>query len=307
MIRSVIVWMSLLMACTSPAVPPADEPGLAVWRGRSVQAVTSASYDADPFDRAVLSWNAGGPVTAEIGIAGQWYVLCTPEGGVKGDSVDVDTLVLKEPVRSFRFRVTPAPGTEVTLAAVTTWKHGVPAPCSEARSEAWGRVLDVPPRSQGVEKKDPGEICSPTSVSMVLEYHGVKRTTAEVCEGVYDRAQKMYGNWPLNTAYAHRAGGLESMVVRARGMDLLEREIAAGRPVVLSHVWKKGDLDGAPIPSSNGHLIVVVGFTESGDVVVNDPAAKPGEVRRIYKRRQLHATWQERGSGIVYLMRPSPR
>src|SRR5207244_1614001 len=91
------------------------------------------------------------------------------------------------------------------------------------------------PRSAKSETVDVGPICSPPSCSMVLEFHGVKRMTREVCEGVYDHAERIYGNWPLNTAYAHKAGGFESYVVRAGGLEEIEEEIAAGRPVVLSH------------------------------------------------------------------------
>jgi hypothetical protein len=278
---------------------------LTIWRGRATEPFTSESYAVAPFDRAVLSWNASGAATFEIEVEGVWRRVGkggdAPEG-VKADGVDVDTLVLKEPAKAFRFRATPEAGAVVTLVAVTRWKSGDRRPFSAVRSAAWGKVLDVPQRSQTVEKKDPGEICSPTSLSMVLEFHGVKKETAEVCRGVFDHAQKIYGNWPLNTAYAHRATGKEAYVVRAGGLEEIEAEIAAGRPVILSHLWKPGDLDGAPIESSNGHLIVVVGFTAEGDVVVNDPAGKPGEVRRTYQRRQLYTTFLERSSGILYFL-----
>lgn len=279
---------------------------LTLWRGRATEPFTSETYAVEPFDRAVLSWNASGPASFEIEVGGNWHLVGkggeAPEG-VKSGAVDVDTLVLKEPARAFRFRATPEKGAAVTLVAVAHWKNGERRPFAAVKSAAWGKLLEVPERSQVVEKKDPGEICSPTSLSMVLEFHGVKKETAEVCRGVFDHAQKIYGNWPLNTAYAHRVTGREAYVVRAGGLEAVEEEIAAGRPVVLSHMWKAGDLDGAPIASSNGHLIVVVGFTPEGDVVVNDPAGKPGEVRRTYKRRQLYATFLERGSGILYLLR----
>jgi hypothetical protein len=87
------------------------------------------------------------------------------------------------------------------------------------------------------------------------------------------------------------------------GLEDLEAEIAAGRPVEISHRWEKGELDGAPISRTDGHMIVVVGFTKDGDVVVNDPAAKPGSVRRVYKRAQIDKTWLMRGSGIAYVLR----
>ncbi len=291
----------MIASCGSAPVP-ASAGETALWRGRATAPFTSEEFRVRPFDRAVLSWNASGTAAFELEAGGAWHRMspATP----KTASVDVDTLVLKEPAAAFRFRLTPEKGAAVTLVAVTTWTKGGKRPYSETRSAAWGKLLDVPRRSQRVEAKDPGSICSPTSLSMVLEFHGVRKSTREVCEGVYDPAEKIYGNWPLNTAYAHTAGGFEAYVLRAGGLEEIEEEIAAGRPVVLSHRWNPGDLDDAPIASSDGHLIVVVGFTERGDVVVNDPAAMPDGVRRMYKRHQLWTTFLERGSGVVYVVRP---
>ncbi len=300
--------LGLLMglSCAQGATPGgAGETTL--WRGRATEEFTSEAYRVQSFDRAVLSWNASGAATFELEAGGAWHLMGKwgdAPASAKTGAVDVDTLVLKVPAASFRFRVVPEKGAAVTLVAVTTWTKGEKRPFSEKRSIAWGKVLDVPRRSQVVEAKDPGSICSPTSLSMVLEFHGVRKTTREVCDGVYDRAEKIYGNWPLNTAYAHKALGGEAHVARLGGLEEIEEEIAAGRPVVLSHRWDRGDLDGAPIASSDGHLIVVVGFTAEGDVVVNDPAAKPDGVRRTYKRRQLWTTFLERGAGIVYFVRP---
>jgi hypothetical protein len=87
----------------------------------------------------------------------------------------------------------------------------------------------------------------------------------------------------------------------------LKAEIASGRPDVTSHRWGAGDLSNGSINSTNGHLIAVVGFTDEGDVVVNDPAAKPGGVRRVYKRREFFKTWMEKASGIMYVVKGSER
>jgi hypothetical protein len=106
----------------------------------------------------------------------------------------------------------------------------------------------------------------------------------------------------FNTAFAHRLTGQEAYVVRANSFEELEAEIAAGRPAVTSHRWSAGDLSNGSINSTNGHLIAVVGFTDDGDVVVNDPAAKPGGVRRVYKRREFFKTWLEKASGIMYVV-----
>lgn len=280
--------------------------GLTLWRGHAAQPFTSREYRVRPFNRAVLSWNCDGPAVFELEVNGTRY--CMGRWGKRPHSetsrvVNVDTLVLKHPARAFRFYVRPAQGTTVTLIAVTHWQNGSRSICSRRRSRAWGMVLDVPCRSQFAERKDASRLCSPTSLAMVLEFHGVKLTTRAVAVGVYDHAAKIFGNWPFNTAFAHRVSGMEAFVCRGSTLADLEREIAAGTPVIISHAWRKGDLDGAPLPASSGHLIVVVGFTPKGDVIVNDPALR--SVRRVYERRQLHTTWLERGQGIMYILRPA--
>jgi hypothetical protein len=308
-VRCLDLWIGAILMGLScgPAEAQGSAGEMTLWRGRSTEPFTSATHRVGPFDRAVLSWNATGAAAFELEVDGRWHLMGrwgdTP-GSAKTGAVDVDTLVLGAPQTSFRFRATPERGAAITLVAVATWRKGARRPFSENRSAAWGKVLDVPRRSQVQEATDPGSICSPTSLSMVLEFHGVNRTTREVCEGVYDHAEKIYGNWPLNTAYAHKVGGFEAFVARLGGLEEIEEEISAGRPVVLSHRWGPGDLDGAPIAASDGHLIVVVGFTAEGDVVANDPASKPDGVRRTYRRRQLWTTFLERGAGIVYFVRP---
>jgi len=228
----------------------------------------------------------------------------------------VDTLALPAPARSFQFHAAAEAETAVTLVAVAHWlakEKGSSTPAAAggqaltgpARGEdrrAWGKVLPVPERSQWVEEKDAAGICSPTAVAMVLEFHGIRKSTREVADGVYDHAARIYGNWPFNTAYAHCVSGLETFVRRGVGLECLEAEIACGRPVVISHQWRPGELAGAPLPESAGHLVVVAGFTAEGDVVVNDPAGRPGSVRRVYQRRQLCRTWLERGPGIMYVL-----
>ena len=57
---------------------------------------------------------------------------------------------------------------------------------------------------------------------------------------------------------------------------------------------------------TNGHLLVIVGFTASGNVVVNDPAAtSDATVQRVYDRAEFERTWLPASGGIVYVMRPA--
>jgi hypothetical protein len=82
--------------------------------------------------------------------------------------------------------------------------------------------------------------------------------------------------------------------------------VASGVPVVANIAWKRGELSGAPIPESDGHLLVIRGFDPSGDVIVNDPAGRDGSrVRRVYRRDEFAWAWFCSGSGgVAYLVYP---
>lgn len=192
------------------------------------------------------------------------------------------------------------------LSAVA-WPRGSHEPeVAGAAHPAWGRVLVVPERSQCVEDpKIRGRICSATSLGMVLAYHGVALLTSEVAAGVLDHEAGIYGNWAFNVALAGRLG-LRAEIGRCASFAPVEAEILAGRPVVISHRWNQGELQGSPVSSTDGHLIVIRGFTPEGDVAVNDPAADPrkGEpVGRVYRRADLERTWLGRGDGVAYFVR----
>ncbi len=82
--------------------------------------------------------------------------------------------------------------------------------------------------------------------------------------------------------------------------------MVAGVPIVASIARKEGELSGALVPGSDGHLLVVRGFDLSGNVVVNDPAGcDDSRVRRAYNRREEFArAWASGSGGIAYLIYP---
>lgn len=152
-----------------------------------------------------------------------------------------------------------------------------------------------------------GLICSPTAVTMVLQALGVQVSLPEVARAAYDWQAEIYGNWPANTLAASQFLGGAAFVARLRSFDQLANEIKASRPVVITHSWQPDELQNAPIASSNGHLIVVIGFLPNGDLIVHDPAGEPGQVRRIYRWQDLVKTWLFNQNGICYLFRPPKR
>jgi peptidase C39-like protein len=199
---------------------------------------------------------------------------------------------------------------------------------------ARGRVLAVPRYSQMIHRGEypryggGGEAwCSPTSTAMVLAYYRklpprssyawVKRSYTDrvvdhVARMTFDHGYDGTGNWPFNTGYAATRTG-HACVTRFASLRGVERFIRAGIPVVTSITFGRGELDGAPISASGGHLVVVVGFTRSGRVVVNDPAARTRSgVRRTYGRGQFEDAWLERyrsgggmrgSGGLAYIIR----
>ena len=151
---------------------------------------------------------------------------------------------------------------------------------------------------------------------MVLAYYGISPAPTGITPGhvdavvdhtakmVYDHGYDGTGNWAFNTAYAATLVGGDSYVTRMSGLREAEDYIAAGVPLVVSVAFGRYQLAGAPIPASNGHLLVVVGFEADGDVVVNDPAgATNAEVRRVYDRAQFERIWISASGGTAYVIR----
>jgi hypothetical protein len=293
------------------------------------------------FTEAIASWNADTPdgtwietrVSARIGTTWtKWYNLgiwATNSSTVKRHSVSlqgdangyvaVDTLVLsakKTAASAFKvkMRLFAKDGTvtpkvrNVSLAYSTT--PAKPGTFALGKSSLWGSTLAVPECSQMVYPEG-GEVwCSPTSTSMVLGYWSTDSVTCSArvkaaVDGVYDWRYDGHGNWPFNTAYAATQGH-EAYVARFTSLAQAESWIAAGVPVVVSFAWGKGDLTGAAIPSSAGHLAVLVGFDANGNPIINDPAAAGDEdVQRVYNRLEFESLWLEHSGGTVYLIYPT--
>ena len=286
--------------------------------------------------------------TSKWYVLGRWAdrdetsIHATSLGG-QGDAlatVSIDTLVAlnEHTFDSYRIKVsllrpdgsTVTPSVDMVGAMASNVpdvkKHTAPPTTMTETS-----VLDVPTYSQEVhigdypEYDNGGEAwCSPTSTSMVLAYWGKGTAPADygwvtaehpghpdpwvdnAARRTFDHNYDGAGNWPFNTAYAGTYD-LEGFVTRLRDLNEAERFIRAGIPVVTSVSFKKGALDGAGY-GTNGHLMTIVGFTQDGDVVVNDPAShlvpSDDEVRVTYDRQQFTDAWIGHTGGIAYVIHP---
>ena len=171
--------------------------------------------------------------------------------------------------------------------------------------------------------------CSPTSTSMVVSYWShVKNVNYDptpteyqwVLDGlganhndpwvdytaraVYDYHYNGAGNWPFNAAYA-ASRGLVGDVTALHNLAEAETFVRDYHiPLVASVAWNSNKLTGA-IKSTNGHLLVIGGFTGTGNVIAYDPASvDDASVRHIYDREQFERAWIPASGGIVYLIRP---
>lgn len=164
--------------------------------------------------------------------------------------------------------------------------------------------IDVPMRSQMTIPDIGKVICSPTSVSMIMEYYGFIEDTITVANGCKDNGLGIYGNWSYNMAYTGERG-FEAYVKRCESINDIKEEIIKGIPVVASIKTSTADeLEGAPQAYKSGHLLVVRGLTNRNGinyVIVNDPASKEVEnVRREYKLIQFEKAW----ANIIYVIKP---
>jgi hypothetical protein len=287
------------------------------------------------WNELIVSWNADAPAGTFLKIearavspehATKFYTMglwspdnkIFPRTSVRGQKdsdgdVKEDTLVLKNFANAAQIRVTlgGTNGAQPTLkflgASFSNTK--IPTAMRSPNRAAWGKIIPTPEHSQHGYPNEKGW-CSPTSLSMalsrwaeILQRPEMNLTVPEVAADVYDNDFDATGNWPFNTAFAGSFRGIKSYVTRFDNLSEVEDWIVAGIPVILSARWDWLQ-PGRPF-DDNGHLIVCIGFTKDGDVVINDPATnlKKESVRRIYKRADVIRAWAT-SHNTVYLVFP---
>ncbi len=283
------------------------------------------------WDELIASWNVEGPEGVCIRVearalysnrATKYYTMgvwCADPSlhprrsiagqGDKDGDVLTDTLKLKAPCRRAQVRLilgdtSPAKPPLRFLGLCLTDTRTKPLSLPPNRA-GWGKILSVPERSQ-MAYPNGKELCSPTTVSMILSYWAkrlqrpdLEHDVPEVARGVYDSNWEGTGNWPFNTAYAGSFRGMRAYVTRLSDVSELEDWIAADIPAGVSLDYNRLREKAGP-PS--GHLVVCVGFTDQGDVVLNDPGTRHN-VQKIFPREDFVSAWAS-SHNTVYLIYP---
>lgn len=309
------------------------EPGQFKASAQEPGVLEAEAVSDKPFNEVVPSWNAqiDGGAVLKVSLKavypdretdwyelGAWAMSEDNRSSVKDQKDDdgdvyTDTLALKKPTDKIKVRLTLIPDENdrrpvlknfyLSLHDSAAWK-----PQELSDEKLWGRALDVPEKCQG-DYEGGGVLCSPTSVSMIMGYWAktlsrpeLAKDVPEIKAGVFDPAWPGTGNWPFNMAFAGSFKGMSAFVTRLESIKDLEKFIEAKIPVAVSVSYdllkgkdKKGEDD--------GHLVVVIGFTEAGDPIINDPGYR-AQTRNVFPRAQLLRGWGN-SHNTCYIVAPS--
>lgn len=297
---------------------------------------TSPALQAPAFEALVASWNAATPegtaVEASVRVCvdgvwtpwmsyGKWSPFLRraslPVRHTEGEAAYLDTdlvrvcapngasaLQLRVSLYSNEARVTPAVYLLAAAVRPLRWQRETGEPLQH-------RCVPVPAYSQSI--RDPrisAVICSPTTVTMLMNRWGEDLLPEEVAHANYDYAYAGNGNWSFTAAIAGCYG--YECYVAFTDLAGLKKEIKNGFAcgVSVHYADEPVHADARSLPllegtegCTDGHLMVVRGFEtdENGVeyVLCNDSYAKnDAAAQRRYRLDQFARTW----NGVAYLI-----
>ena len=283
-------------------------------------------------DEFIPSWNANlapdswlrvelrafhGKTATKFYDLGHWSrdAALHPRESVKGQKdsdgdVDTDTLQLTAPADAFQLKLTLGPAAsaaQLKLLTVSSLDTHVSVKQRDSLRSVCGKPpLPVPQRSQCAWPEGVSKWCSPTTTSMLLAFSSEQTNrpdlnfdVPDVARAIHDTTWNGTGNWAFNMAFAGAQAGMRAMVARFDDVRELEEWIASGHPVGISLCSNR--LRGKDNPAS-GHLVVCVGFTANGDVILNNPGSLR-DTQKTYARDVFIHSWAY-SKNTVYLVYP---
>lgn len=268
------------------------------------------------FEELVLSFNLrdlnSGSITFMVSIGkedqfSEFYVMGSWLNGkyrsMSGQNddfakVNIDTLVNKNinnDLIKLRIVINPGKETKLKNITITTKKNNINLSYDE--NDLINKVLEVPKIAQLSVPNIGNLICSPTSITMVLNYYQNDFDVKDVANDVLDSVANIYGNWTFNTSYAGSIEGLIGYVEYINDFKDVINYIKNDIPVVFSITTNAiSDLEGSIMSYPQGHLIVLIGFEEINGKwygVFNDPAEYEDiKVERKYSMDQILEAWK---------------
>jgi len=298
--------------------------GTGIRLANSATSGAAGFYATDaPFgvNNVVCSWNVDMPpgtgirteVRAYNGSWTPWFEIArqgtVPSGitrvkGTTTNGIDEDTLMLPSLHSRVEYRVTLYTDTvgvtpTLRLMSVCYTDTTTAVPYVPLSDPGYTVSLAVPFRSQYWSTVDPCCICGPTSMAMAMAYCGAFLSTEYVATEEYDSYNGIYGNWPFIAQEAAKYG-FKSYYCRSNGQQPLRDCIYAGYPVEIGMAYSAGQLTHSPIPSTSGHLVLVVGIASNGDYICNDPAGSTSTWDHVvYNKDEIANVWLGHGGTTI--------
>jgi hypothetical protein len=270
----------------------------------SFAALTARSFSVR-FELSVRLGGAWSPFAAGVGLGAPAFA---PPSPIDGLDVDIDVFRTSTPAEAARLRLRLR-ADEAPALLEARWMLGLsasdgassPSPPPPATGSALR--LEVPPRSQmDADRAIAGRICSPTCVAMVLDYWRRPPALPTLAAEMFHAGVDLYGVWPAAIVAAGRRG-LAGYLLRFPDWAAATWCLERGLPIVASVRYAAGELTGAAVAATPGHLVVLTGWAGE-DVLVNDPGApSTASVARRYRLDEFARAWLGRAS-LGYVIFP---
>lgn len=144
----------------------------------------------------------------------------------------------------------------------------------------------------GVDPVIGPDICSPTTVSMILKSYNIDVDPYQFAVDTRDPYYDMFGIWPRVVQNASEYG-LDGAVTRYRTWSEAREVLANGGRIAMS----------VGQPLYTGHLFMLAGFTADGRPIVHDPAKSNG-YSYVYNKTSISQSWFNKG-GVAYTFYPA--
>jgi hypothetical protein len=283
--------------------------------------ILKPQYSQSPFNEGLPSWNGTAPdnnsgfkiqmrfpygatwspwLTVGFWKSNIWssYGLTSYGGGY----VDIDYVKLNSYKNSWQFKIIM---TRTTADQPSSTIHNLSFFVSDSRTTTSVNITNIvndnpaeifiPTEFVCQYDVDPvigGDICSPTSVSMILKSYSIVVDPYQFALDTRDPYHNIFGVWPRVVQNASEFG-LDGAVTRYRTWSEAREVLANGGRISMSV--------GSPL-YPNGHLIMLAGFTTDGRPIAHDPAKSNG-YSYVFNKTSISQSWFNKG-GISYTFYP---
>ncbi len=283
--------------------------------------ILKPQYSQSPFNEGLPSWNGTAPdnnsgfkVQMRFPYGSTWSPWLTVgywksniwssygSTSYGGGYIDYDYVKLNSYQSSWQFKIIM---TRTSAAQPSPTLHALSFYVSDSRTTSSVNITNIVNDNPaeifiptefiyqyGVDPVIGGDICSPTSVSMILKSYSIDVDPYQFALDTRDPYFNIFGIWPRVVQNASEFG-LDGAVTRYRTWSEARQVLANGGRIAMS----------VGQPLYTGHLFMLAGFTAEGKPIVHDPAKSNG-YSYVYNKTSISQSWFNKG-GVSYTFYPA--